>query len=438
MSGWGIQTVGGVLGGAGNGDEPVTVLVAGSRETASGLHSALLGDVRFRVLAVATTPMDVKAKLAMEPDALLLDGTVFEGPEELTQTIGGYRGDAFVLLPAGVPPSAADAVRAIPAVRDVLVGEVNFVELAGRIYETARARKQAAASGAGRAVFAGARPAGTTAAAGWRAIAVWSPQGGVGKSTIATSLALESASRRLPTILIGLGAPDPIPLSMGLRSEPNITTWLEDPTPEKLRLCIQKFDTLDVLGGFPDPVALAGYIPRAQEGAASLPSLANAAAYAGYAVVIFDVSSQELAAPALVASNALVLVARPTLNGLLQTVEAVRLVNDTMAGQHSIAREAVHLVINRYRDSTFQPTEFVKSGGDVRGDFPSLAASVPDDPEIEAAHNRQRPGYLHSEHLRKAMAALGNVLLSAPVEARSVATVGERKVKRFGPLRIRM
>ena len=437
MSGWGIRSTTNPLASAGNGRDSVSLLVAGTPETAPALHSALVGDVRFRVVAVATTPMDVRAKLAMNPDALLTDGTVFEGPEQLAQTLGGYGGDVFVLLPAGVPPSAVDAVRAVPSVRDVLVGEVNFVELAGKLYETVRARKQAASTGAGKALFAGLKGGGA-AATGWRAIAVWSPQGGVGKSTVSTALALESASRRLPTLLVGLGAPDPIPLSMGLRQEPNITTWLEDPSPEKLRLCVQKFDTLDVLAGFPDPVALAGYVPRALEGAASLPSLANAAAYAGYGVVVFDVSSQELAAAALAASNALVLVARPTINGLLQTVEAVRLVNDSMAGQHSIAREAIHLVVNRYRDSTLQPTEFVKSGGDVRGDFPSLAAAVPDDPEIEAALNRQRPGYLHSEHLRKAMASLGNVLLSAPVEARSVAALGERKVKRFGPLRIRV
>ena len=236
----------------------------------------------------------------------------------------------------------------------------------------------------------------------------------MGKSTIATALAFEAASRRLPTLLIGLGAPDPIPLANGLRPDPNIMTWQATPTAENLRSHVQTVDLLDILVGFPDPLALNAYLPEALDGAGSLPNLINAAAYAGYAVVIIDVSAQELAAAALSAANTLIMVGLPTLPGVLNTTEAVHLVNDVMAGQHRIAKEAIHLVVNKVRDSTLRPEEVVKTGAEVRTDFPSLAGYVPDDPQIELALNGRRPAYHQSEPLRRMTRTLGDLLFATP------------------------
>jgi hypothetical protein len=94
---------------------------------------------------------------------------------------------------------------------------------------------------------------------GWRAIAVWSPQGGVGKSTLALALALEATARRLPTLLVALAAPDMTPLILeGILPEPNILTWRAAPTVDGLRGTVQvhRKTGLHILVGFRDPVAL--------------------------------------------------------------------------------------------------------------------------------------------------------------------------------------
>ena len=141
------------------------------------------------------------------------------------------------------------------------------------------------------------------------------------------------------------------------------------------------------------------------------------------------------AAAALAAANTLVLVVQPTLQGLLHAREAVRLVNDVMAGQHSIAREAMYLVVNRYRESTLTPQEVVRNGGELRPDFPPLAAAIPDDPAIEEALNARKPAYFHSDALRKGVKTLGDVLLP-----KGEKREGGRKARAFGigPIRIRV
>ena len=231
-----------------------------------------------------------------------------------------------------------------------------------------------------------------------------------------------------------------IALAIGLKPEPNIVSWSAAPTAQTLRECVQPLDTLDVLCGFPEPPALSSYLPDALEGNNSLPSLSNCVAHAGYAVVIVDVSAQELAPAALAAANTLVLVGAPTLPGVLHLAEATRLVNDVIAGQHRIGRQAIHLVVNRVRDSTLRPEEVVKTGLEVRKDFPALAAHAPDDPQVESALNQRRAAYFHSEPLRRNARTLGDLLFAAP--ALAAARVDEltgkpARVFNLGPIRIK-
>lgn len=429
MSGWGVQ----VHDDGRTGDEaPVRVLIAAPGNVAPALNAAVAGDRRFRVVGVATSPDDMKAKLTLKPETVIVDATVFPGPEAFIQTMAAYEGDCFVLLPQGVPEDAVGALRNVGCVREVYVHPVDVVRLAGTAYEAAVARRRT--QGVEADAFERYRTGGARVA-GWRAIAVWSPQGGVGKSTIAAALALEAASRNVPTLLVGLGAPDPVPLALGLKPEPNIGTWRANPSAEGLKAAVQRLDDLDVLAGFPDPLVLAGYAPGALEGKDSLPALVNAAAYAGYSIVVLDVSAQELAAAALAAANTLVLVVQPTLQGLLHAREAVRLVNDVMAGQHSIARESMYMVVNRYRQSTLTPREVVQNGGELRPDFPTLAAAIPDDPAIEEALNARKPAYFHSDALRKGVKTLGDVLFPKG-ERREQG----RKARAFGigPIRVRL
>lgn len=422
-------------------ERPVSLLVVGEPARIQGLRAAFLADARIQLIATSTSAEDVRSKLALEPEAVVVEGTVFAGPEAFVQSFAAFVGVVMVLLPSGVVVSVLDTLRAVPCVHEIVQGDANFVEVVGKVYEAALLNRQARQSinGSIGSLYGGSASL-LASSSGWRAVAVWSPQGGVGKSTLSVALACEAASRRLPTLLVGLGAPDPIPLTLHLKPEPNLTTWRLTPTPDNLRSSVQKLEALDILAGFRDPLALTSYKNEALEGVGSLPALAGAAAYAGYAVVIFDVSSQELAAAALSSANTVVLVTLPTLPGVLNVAEAVHLLHDQMAGRHRVPREAIHLVVNKVRNSTLTPQEVIKLGGSVRTDFPGLTAYIPDDPQIEEALKLRRPAWQMSEPLRRVSRTLADLLFATPAlhTSHKEAQVGKpARVWNLGPIRIK-
>jgi arsenite-transporting ATPase len=405
-------------------EQRVSLVVAGQPAAANTYYTAFLSDARFNVLAMATDGDDARAKVAgYAPEAVVLDATVFPDPRRFADAFLTYGGACFLLLP-NVAPDAAEAARKVPCVAEVLPANVNLTELAGKIYAAAltRRRTQFVPGGGFVPPAAGAGGA-ATAMAGWRSVAVWSMQGGVGKSTLAQALTLEAASRRLPALLVPLAAPDMTPLVLGpknLKPEPNIMSWRSNPTVDGLRAALQHYDLLDVLIGFRDPLTLAGYNTgnEAMEGNASLHNLANCAAFMGKAVIVLDVSAPELAAAALSAANTLVLVARPDLPGIQATRDAVRLVHEKMSGRHRIPPEATYLVVNRTRQSTFRAEEVARHGAQEFGlPFPALVSYVPDDPAIEEAVRLNRPAYYQSSHLRQAVKVLGDLLFAAPPAA---------------------
>ena len=55
--------------------EPISLLIA-APET-NRLYSALVGDARFQVQALARSPEEVSEKLALQPQALLVEGTLY-------------------------------------------------------------------------------------------------------------------------------------------------------------------------------------------------------------------------------------------------------------------------------------------------------------------------------------------------------------------------
>ncbi len=438
-SGWGVQSP---LTEEAPGN-PVQLIVAAPVAALGALHQAFAGDARFQVIATATTEDDLAAKLHLEPEALMLDATVFKDPETMAQVLAGFQGVVYTLLPDGVSIDAVEAVQSIPSVKQVVFySQANFPLMAGQLYDAAIAiRKVAISSQGGNPAFAMFQRS-AVRMAGFRAISVWNPKGGVGKSTVAIALAMEAANRNLPTLLVGLGGPDPNPLILGLKSEPNFNNWRMNPTPEGLKASIQKLDILDVLAGFPDPVSLQSY--AAETGVnepASLVGFMHAATLAGYAVVVLDVSAQELAPMAIAASNTLILVSSPNMDGVLGTIEGVRVVNDVLAGQHSIGQGAMHLVVNRYRNATYTPKEVLQMGMGMRQDFPPLLAAIPDDPAIEEAINARRPAYQYSEPLRQAVQRMGDALF-APVPTssgeRQQATGKKKRVINLGIIKLRI
>ncbi len=417
----------------------VSILVAAPPDRIAPLAATFRGDARFSLAAQATSAGDVHAKLSLKPEAALVDARVCGDLDGLSALASGYDGSLYVILPADITPSVLEAVRRFPAVRDVVVGEPNLPELAGRIYAAIQADRQLDYTGISGYRLGQFGP--RSAMVGWRCIAVWSLQGGTGRSTLATALALEAAERRLPTLLVGLGVPDVIPLRLNFSGpEPNLLTWAGAPTVEHLKTSVRPYDVLDVLAGFPDQGSLDDYLPVAMSSQQGLPALSSTAAHAGYAVVVLDVSSPELAAPAISAANTLVMPASPLPDAIYAVGEASRMVSQFMANQHGIPLEGTHLVLNRVRDTMLAPDEFMRSLGRLSTDTPSLAAVILDDPRIDSAHTQFRPAYNFSEPLRTAMKQVGDLLFAPPPGLAAVqqAQLGRpSKAWRIGPLRIK-
>ena len=130
-----------------NGSDPtrqiVTLLIVAEAQRAQGLYAAFVGDARFQVLATATSPDDARAKLAMQPDAVIVEATAFSGPDEFAQLFATYAAALFVLLPENLPPSNVDAIRALPCVQQTIIGEANFATLTGQVFETVSVQRQA-------------------------------------------------------------------------------------------------------------------------------------------------------------------------------------------------------------------------------------------------------------------------------------------------------
>ncbi len=416
----------------------VSILVAAPPSQIGPLTAIFRSDARFNLAATATSAEDVRAKLAVRPSVVLADAQTFTGLEELAAVLGAYEGSLFIILPEHTGPSVIEAVKQIPATRSVTTGDPNLPELAGNIYAAMQAGRQLGTNGT---TYGLGQNGPRSAMVGWRCIAVWSLQGGTGRSTIATALALEAAERRLPTLLVGLGAPDVIPLRLGFEGpDPNLTRWTAAPTSEQLKVSVRQFDVLDVLAGFPDQSSLDDYVPVALNAQQGLPALASAAAHAGYAVVVLDVSAPEMAAPAISAANTLLLTSFPTPDGILAVGEANRMVSQFMGNQHSIPLDGIHLVLNRVRDTMLAPDEFMRSMGRMATSTPPLAAAIPDDPRIDSARTQFRPAYNFSEPLRQAMKHIGDNLFAPPPGLAAVQKAQQgrpSKVWRLGPLRIK-
>ena len=220
-------------------DAPVSVLLAHKdMERTTAWYQALQVDARFRVTSMANTPQDFRAKLASSPEIILLDATVFDGPPPLTEALTSVSGAVYLIVPGGVGTELIEQFKAIQSVKSVSVGDVNIADFMTRAYADALALRRTVSAISPTAWSGGGSQRGGSGAGGLRIVTVWSRSGGTGRTTIAISLAQAVARRGLKTLLIGLGAPDVIPLQLGLRPEPNIVSWISNPNDEGLRSSI--------------------------------------------------------------------------------------------------------------------------------------------------------------------------------------------------------
>jgi chromosome partitioning protein len=390
--------------------EAVTILLAGPMPRVNAWYTALAADARARVTSFATDPQDLNFKISSAPEALLLDASIYPGPKEMVDLLTRYAGAAYVLLPLEANAEALANIGKIPSVKGVYHGDVNLSQLSGKLFGDVLALR--ASTQPGMEALWKDRDKGFSPV-GMRIIAVWNQSGGVGKTTISTNLAYESARRGLPTLLIGMGAPDDLPLILGLKPEPNIVSWCSNPNQDGLKMALQKLDTLDVLAGFPDVLSEAMAINTPQDAPNSLQKLVLTAAYAGYAVIVLDAPPTVLAASAISAANTLVLVARPSLEGVMRTVHAYRTVVERLAGEHRISANGVFVVLNRITPSRMTSEEWHKAASGLLGKpFPPIIAQIADESLVGELQDRKRIPLMASDSFTRGLLPLANALFS--------------------------
>ena len=426
------------------GDAPVNILLAGPIDRTTGWYQALQADARFRVSAMANDPRDLQAKLASSPEVVWLDGSIFNGPGPLTETLTSVAGAVYLLVPANVETELSDQFKSIPSVKSVYRGDVQINELMTRAYNDAISLRRTAPSispqawGGGRGGGAG----GTIA--GLRVVAVWGRSGGAGSTSIAAGLAQAVARKGMKTLLIGLNAPDILPLHLNIKPEPNILNWFSNPTDQGIKASIQELGDLHIIAGFPDMLS-ESHGDRAPGDKGSISELVTSAAYGGYAVIILDVPSGGAVAPrAISAANTWLMPALPTVAGVWNAVESFRTVTQKAAGQHRINPGNIFVTLNMRTSGMLTADEWHQAADTgVRNmklniGFPPVAAVIPYVPEVPLAQNKGRSGLEASDEFARPIHNIAEMLFGSTVGVNARNNDSGRTVKKFGPLKIRV
>ena len=421
-------------------DAPVNILLAGPIDRTTGWYQALQADARFRVSAMANDPRDLQAKLASSPEVVWLDGSIFSGPGPLTETLTSIAGAVYLLVPANVEPELAEQFNAIPAVKSVYRGDVQINELMTRAYNDAISLRRTAPAISPQA-WGGGRSGGTIA--GLRVVAVWGRSGGAGATSISAALAQAVARKGMKTLLIGLNSPDILPLQLNIKPEPNILNWFSNPTDQGIKASIQELGDLHIIAGFPDMLS-ESHGDRASSEKGSLSELVTSAAYGGYAVIILDVPSGGAVAPrAISAANTWLMPALPTVAGVWNAVEAFRTVTQKAAGQHRINPGNIFVTLNKRVNGMLTADEWHQAADagarnmQLNIGFPPVATVIPYVPEVPLAQNKGRSALEASDEFARPIHGLADMLFGQTIgsEARLDR---DKKVKRFGPLKIRV
>ncbi|CAG0955653.1 hypothetical protein ANAEL_00326 [Anaerolineales bacterium] len=425
----------------GNGqDAPVSVLLAHrDMERTAAWYQTLQVDARFRVSSMSNTAQDFRAKLASSPEVILLDATVFDGPDALTETLTSVHGAVYLIVPGNLGSELIERFKSVASVKSVSVGDINIADFMTRAYADALALRRTTPALSPAAWQGGTQRSGTVVS-GLRIITVWSRSGGTGKTTLSISLAQAIARSGLKTLLIGLGAPDVIPLHMGLRPEPNIVSWISNPNDEGLRSSIQTSGELHVLAGFPD-ILSESQGDKPAEASGSINQLVTSAAYGGYSAIILDTPSSGGVTPrALSAANTWLMLSRPTVSDVWMSAESFRTVTQKIAGQHRITPGNIFVVLNQRANGMLTADQWHGAADaacrkmNLNVGFPPVIATIPQALEVALAQDSGRSALDASDDFARPIHRLSEMLFGG-----SVLPAGRKEegVFNLGPLKIR-
>ena len=417
--------------------DSIVMILAGPPNRVNAWFTALQMDSRFRINTFSTDPQDLETKLGYNPEGILLDSSIFSGPEHLMNFLTKAQCAVYVIFQRDISEEYKKKIRELPSVKGIYLEDVNLAQVSGRIYADVMAlRNQAPAFQTSTCAPMHERMSG-----GLRVITVWSRSGGTGKSTVACALALESAQRDIKTLLVGLSVPDiSIPTFLNLKTTPNLSGWLASPTFEDgIQHSIQKIGSLDVLVGLQDGVR-ENDLTLAPEEPASINQLVINATYGGYSVVILDTPVSGAYINAISASNTMVLVSQPMLDQAVICAEAYRMAFKRLRDLHRIGVGNAFVVLNRVRPGLLSSDEWHEAADAYTramgvGHFPPVADVIPETPEVALAANAGRSVLTTGEEFSAPIHRLGDLLYGSGGPG-SFKKQEERSFK-LGPIRFR-
>lgn len=349
-----------------------------------------------------------------EPELLIVYADIAPGPDALIERLARLSSAlAIVLLPAGWA-DLQGAIEQVDSVRGVYVLPAAPAEVLKRGYNAVQTEqsKRRATSPLAEFLPQGRRAA---AAIGTRVIALLSAQGGTGGSTLAEGLGFELVARRnINTLLLSFDLPSTAPLRLGVRYQPDAQEFFTHPGPAGFKSAVQTTrDGLDVIIAPPESYPYANAAAASPEEARSIRSLVIAAYAFHYGAILLDLPSGESAwtLQPLLAANTVLIVARPTTDGIRAASHAARLLTEHLHRDHRLPRESIFVVLNqRTKQSSYTASSFHQDGAKYSGWFPPVLATIDFDPTIPQAQDAVRPAVNVSESLGKNVVGLADTL----------------------------
>jgi cellulose biosynthesis protein BcsQ len=347
-----------------------------------------------------------------EPDLLIIYADVAPGVDALVNALAKLKhAVAILLLPTGWG-DLQGVVEKVDTVRGVYIQPASPAEVLKRgisAVQTERAKRQTISPLEEVFSRAGRSPG----VVGTRVIALVSAQGGVGKSTLAEGLGFELAARRnIHSLLCSFDLPASAILRLGLRSQPSAQEFFTQPGPLGFKAAIQTTkDGLDVVVAPNTSYAYANAAGIVSDDLRSIRSLVVASYGNNYGAILLDLPSGEgtwTLQPLLVA-NLVLIVSRPTLDGIRATAHVARLLTENLQSNHRIPKESIFVVLNqRTKNSTFTASSFHQKGANEYGWFPPVLTTIDYDPVIAQAQDAARPAVNVSDDFGKQIAGLAD------------------------------
>jgi arsenite-transporting ATPase len=410
----------------------------------------LQSDPRFSLVVISTTSAALlENSRTGEPQVLIMYADLFPGPEQAAHFLAGLKNAlAIVLLPTAWATIEGQFTQ-IERVRKTFVAPFIPSEVqnaAFSILQTEQALSSVRGS-LGSGLNSGTSPAGAIAI-GTRVLGIVSEQGGVGRTTLAEALAYELGVRRaIRTLLFSFDKRSCTPLHFKLRETPNAREFFLQPGRQGFDNSTQKVgECLHILlapqdeAGYQEAErrslrSMSGEAGRTAEDASrSIRNLVATSYQQLLPVVLLDLptGSGAWTYHALSACNTVLIVSRPTLDGLNTSAYLINVLTKMFGAEHQFQRESIFIVLNHYSSKTiYSPAQFASATAELAGGWcPPILATIPEDPAIPAAQDAQRPACDVSEALSRGSGTIADTFWPSASSSGPV-----RKQKKFGPFR---